>query len=297
MRKVVIDTSGVEAVLIAGPTASGKSAFALALAQSKDGVIINADSMQVYAEMRVLTARPSPDEEALVPHRLYGHVSARESYSVGRWLDEVATEIAAAKSQGRLPIIVGGTGLYFNALLEGLSPIPPIPDDIRSHWRAAGAVTPAAELHAELTKRDSLTASQLIPTDRQRIVRALEVIDATGRPLAEWQKIRGQPLLAADQVAKLVIAPPRNVIYDNCERRFRHMVEQGALDEADRMRRMQLPGDMPAMGALGLSQLVACLRGEMSREAAIQAATQQTRRYIKRQLTWLNRYMISWKRC
>lgn len=283
------------ALLIAGPTASGKSALALDAARAYGGVIINADSMQVYAEMRVLTARPSQQEEALAPHRLYGHVSVREPYSVARWLEEVMREIAAAEAAGRLPIIVGGTGLYFKALIEGLSPVPPIPADIRAHWRAAGETQPAAQLHAELERRDPLTAGQLRPSDTQRIVRALEVIEATGRPLAMWQQEPGSPVIDAAIAARIVVARPREVLYQRSDARFRRMVGEGALAEAEAVLQMQLDPALPAMRALGLKPLMACLRHEIDPEAAIAAATQETRHYIKRQLTWLRRHMISWK--
>lgn len=282
------------AILIAGPTASGKSAFAIALARAKAGVIINADSMQVYRELRVLTARPSAHEEAAVPHRLYGHVSVLEPYSVARWLDEVDVQIAAAEADGLLPIIIGGTGLYFKALLDGLSPIPPIPDDVRAHWRAAGETWTAPDLHAELMRRDSVTGAQIRPSDRQRTVRALEVIAATGKPLAEWQAISGRPLIEAAHVAKLVVSRPRAELYERCERRFRQMIDEGALEEARQIREMQLDPALPACRALGLSALLAHVAGQMPLEEAIEMAVRDTRHYIKRQETWLRRYMIAW---
>lgn len=283
-----------KAVLIAGPTASGKSAFALAMARAKNGVVINADSMQVYRQMRVLTARPTLTDEALVSHRLYGHVSAAEPYSVARWLLEVEREIAAAEAAGQLPVIVGGTGLYFKALLEGLSPVPAIPEEIRVHWRASATRMGAAGLHSELQRRDPETAAKLRPSDAQRLVRALEVIEATGRPLAEWQKIKGRPVLAADAVARIVIARPRAEIDANISHRFVRMLEEGALDEADAMLALGLSPELPAMRALGLRPLIEYLTHRTTRAAAIAAATQETRQYVKRQLTWLRRYMIAW---
>lgn len=282
------------AVLIAGPTASGKSAFALELAKARKGVIINADSMQVYAEMRVLTARPTAAEEESVPHRLYGHMSVAEPYSVARWLEEAAAEIAAAEMAGKLPIVVGGTGLYFKALLEGLSPIPAVANDIRERWRAAGETLTAAELHKELQRRDPLTASKLRPTDRQRLVRALEVIEATGRPLSEWQAIKGKPVIDAGRVAKLVITHDREELYERSNQRFGQMMAEGALAEAERVMHLQLDARLPAMQVLGLKSLMALVRGEIDREAAIAAASQETRNYIKRQMTWLRRHMIAW---
>ncbi len=188
-------SSDLRPILIAGPTASGKSALALAIAEHVGGVIVNADSMQVYRELRILSARPTPDEEARVPHTLYGFVSAAEAYSAGRFARDAAAAIGLARSEGRRPVIVGGTGLYFKALLEGLSPIPRIGDAVRDHWRAEADRIGAAELHCELARRDAVMAARLAPADTQRIVRALEVIEATGRSLAEWQKVRDPPIL------------------------------------------------------------------------------------------------------
>lgn len=285
-----------KAILIAGPTASGKSALALDIARARGGVIVNADSMQVYAEMRVLTARPSLEDEAAVPHHLYGHVSAAEPYSVARWLEEVALEIANAASAGALPVIVGGTGLYFKTLLEGLSPVPPIPMEVRNRWRDAGLAMSATDLFAELQSRDAETAAQLRPSDRQRIVRALEVVDATGRPLARWQQIKGQPVLVESEVETLVVTRPRCELYERAGRRFRQMLDAGALQEAEQMAHMQLSPALPAMRALGLQPLIDLLSHRISREEAIIAAERHTRHYIKRQETWLKRDMITWKR-
>lgn len=282
------------ALLIAGPTASGKSAFAIAAAHAENGVVINADSMQVYRELRVLTARPTTAEEASVPHQLFGHVGVTEPYSVARWIDEVAAEIAATEAKGLWPIIVGGTGLYFKALLEGLSPVPPIPEDVRAHWRSAGETWPAETLHAELVRRDPLTAAQLRSSDRQRVVRALEVIAATGTPLAEWQAIKGKPVLVADDVTKIVISRPRQELYERCEQRFRQMIEEGALDEARIAMEMQLDPALPAARALGLAPLLAHVAGEIPLDEAIATAVRDTRHYIKRQQTWIKRHMISW---
>ncbi len=284
-----------KALLIAGPTASGKSAFALAAARALGGVIINADSMQVYRELRVLTARPTAAEEALFPHRLYGHVGVSEPYSVGRWLGEIDDALAEAWADRRLPIIVGGTGLYFKALLEGLSPVPPIPNEVRTRWREAGASWPVDKLYAELERRDPLTAHQLRPSDRQRLVRALEVLEATAKPLAVWQRVRGTPLLPADDVARVVISRDRQQLYERSARRFDKMLEEGALQEADQMLQLQLNPVLPAARVLGLAPLMAFLSHEIPRDTAINFAKRETRNYIKRQLTWLRRHMISWK--
>jgi tRNA dimethylallyltransferase len=215
----------VKAVLIAGPTASGKSGVALELACRLGGTVINADSMQVYRELRVLTSRPSESEEARAPHRLYGTISAAEACSVGRWLDDVAHALAEAQGQARLPILVGGTGLYFKALTEGLAPVPEIPAELRAYWREQAAKLSREALHQELASRDPAMAARVKPADPQRIVRALEVIDATGVSLAEWQGGSAAPLLGAGEVLPLVIAPEREPLYAAINARFDRMIE------------------------------------------------------------------------
>lgn len=206
----------------------------------------------------------------------------------------MSEEIAAAEAVGLLPVIVGGTGLYFKALLEGLSPVPPIPVDVRGHWRMAGETWSAADLHAELTRRDPLTAAQIRASDRQRTVRALEVIEATGTPLAKWHAQKGAAVLDDDDVAKIVIARTREDLYERCDRRFQQMLDEGALEEAERMRGMQLDPALPASRALGLAPLMAQVAGEITLEEAIAASVRDTRHYIKRQRTWLRRHMITW---
>jgi len=284
------------AILIAGPTASGKSAEAMRLARDLDGIIVNADSMQVYREMRILTARPTAVDEEAVPHRLYGHVSVREWYSVARWLEDLKGVLAEIEEIGKRAIVVGGTGLYFKALTEGLSPIPDIAPDVRKFWREEGRVRPPAELHEELSRRDPLTASLVRPSDPQRIVRALEVIDSTGRPLAEFQEVPGEPLLAAGEWEGLVILPERAVLHSRADQRFDWMMQGGAMDEAGQMREMQLDPSLPAMRALGLVPLISYLTGESSLDDAVVRGKVMTRQYIKRQTTWLRKNMISWKR-
>ncbi len=197
------------AILIAGPTASGKSGLALRLAEELGGVVINADSMQVYRELRILTARPTPEDEARVPHALYGFVSGAEAYSAGRYAVDAARAIEEARCSGRVPIVVGGTGLYFKVLLEGLSPVPAIDPDVRAYWRAQAAARPAPELHAILSARDAAMAARLMPTDPQRIVRALEVLESTGRSLADWQRQPGKPVLAEHETVRLLMVPDR----------------------------------------------------------------------------------------
>jgi tRNA dimethylallyltransferase len=282
-------------ILIAGPTASGKSALALAVAERVRGVIINADSMQVYRELRVLTARPGPEEEASVPHLLYGHVPAGEPYSVARWLEDVRGALAAARDMGRRPIIVGGTGLYFKGLTEGLAPVPEIPPAVRVYWREAAQTLPAQELHKLLRERDPAMAARLAPADRQRVTRALEVIDATGRSLAEWHLATGTPLVAKDGFVGLVMDRPRDELQTRADQRFDRMMSDGAVEEVRALMALGLEPDLPAMRALGVPDLAAMLRGEIGREAAVSGAKLETRKYIKRQQTWLKRHMIAWK--
>lgn len=283
------------AILIAGPTASGKSALALAIAKSCGGTIINADSMQVYAELRILTARPMPADEEIAPHRLYGHVSVTQNYSVAAWLKDVEAAIRDVRAWGGTPIIIGGTGLYFMALTQGLSPVPSIPDDIRRYWRQAACERPAEELYQELCRRDPITAARLRESDRQRIVRAIEVYEATGTPLAHWQEKPGTPLLSPEEYVGLVVDLPREDLYARADARFAQMISEGALEEAVLMRSMQLDPDLPATRALGLAPLMACTAGEITLEEASEVTCRDTRHYIRRQLTWLRRNMISWK--
>jgi tRNA dimethylallyltransferase len=284
----------VKAILIAGPTASGKSGATLDLAGRLGGTIINADSMQVYRELRLLTARPSEAEEARMPHRLYGTVAAAEAYSVGRWLGDVASAIAEAREEGRLPIFVGGTGLYFKALTEGLAPVPDIPAEIRSYWRKRAEELGRDDLHAELAARDSAMAARLGPADPQRIVRALEVIDATGVSLAEWQGGNAAPLLEAAATLRLVIAPEREPLYAAIDARFDRMIEQGALDEVRALMELKLDPGLPAMRAHGVRELAAYISGALTRADAVAKAKTESRRYAKRQMTWLRRFMSNW---
>ncbi len=281
-------------ILIAGPTASGKSAFALDLAARHGGIIINADSMQVYRELAILTARPSRAEMALVPHTLYGHVSAAEAYSVARWLDDVRNALDQARAAGQRPIVTGGTGLYFKALLEGLSPVPPIPDDIRSAWRDRANAEGSAELHRILQARDPLMADRLNPSDTQRVTRALEVLEATGRSLAEWQRVPGTPLIAADQAERYVVSRPRDELFARCDQRFDAMMQVGAGHEVRQLASLQLDPALPAMQALGVRQLLAAVRGETAWADAIAQAKLETRQFVKRQTTWLKRNMVTW---
>jgi len=281
-------------ILIAGPTASGKSGLALRLAEHLGGVVINADSMQVYRELRILTARPTAAEEARVPHALYGLVPGAESYSAGRYAADMACALADARREGRRPIIVGGTGLYFKTLVEGLSPIPSIPEAVRAHWRAAAADNGAAHVHGVLAARDAAMAQRLAPGDTQRIVRALEVLDATGMSLADWQRLPREPVLDLAETIPLVVAVDREELSRRVDLRFLSMMEQGALDEVLQLKALQLDPTLPLMTALGVRPLLRHLAGELSRDAAIAAGQAETRSYAKRQVTWTRGNMIAW---
>jgi tRNA dimethylallyltransferase len=283
-----------KAILIAGPTASGKSAAALLLAERLGGIVINADSMQVYRELRILTARPGHAELARVPHRLYGVVHAAEAYSVGHWLAAAASAIAEARSEKRVPILTGGTGLYFRALTEGLAPVPDVPPEIREAWRRRAENEGSVALYRALQVRDPLMAAKLRPSDRQRVVRALEVIDATAISLAEWQGTNAAPVLATENVLRLVIAPEREALYAAIDARFDAMLEAGALDEVRALLALGLDPGLPAMRAHGVRELADYLSGTSSRIDAIAKAKTETRRYAKRQMTWLRRFMTDW---
>jgi tRNA dimethylallyltransferase len=284
-------------VLIAGPTASGKSRLALEIAERTGGTVVNADSMQVYADLRVLTARPGDEDLTRAPHRLYGHVDGAEAYSVGRYIDDVErliAEVSAAGTPGGPLIFVGGTGLYFKALTEGLSPIPQIPTEIRERWRTYAATHSNAKLHAVLAERDDLMAKRLPAGDTQRIVRALEVFEATGRSLAEWQTQEGIAPLKDWGIVPLVLTGDREVLYERADARFAAMIGDGALDEVHGLMQRDLPASLPIMRAVGVMPLIRHLRGEVSLQDVISEAQRDTRQYIKRQLTWLRKNMCNW---
>jgi tRNA dimethylallyltransferase len=284
-----------KAVLIAGPTASGKSALALALAEKLGGVIVNADSMQVYRDLRLITARPAPNEEARVPHRLYGHVDAGENYSVGRWCRDIATVLADIGKDGRMLIVVGGTGLYFKALTEGLSAVPSVPGEIRDYVRGRLHGEGVAALYAELLKRDAVTAHRLMPNDRSRIARALEVIEATGRSLSDWHREGMTALVDPASVAKIFLTVERKDLVARIEQRFAAMLASGALDEVRALRARKLDPLLPAMKAHGVPWLIRRLDGELSLDEAAAGAIMDTRRYAKRQLTWFRNQMKDWR--
>ncbi|MGE0023997.1 MAG: tRNA (adenosine(37)-N6)-dimethylallyltransferase MiaA [Hyphomicrobium sp.] len=282
-------------ILIAGPTACGKSEVALVLAARLGGTIINADAMQVYRELRVLTARPSAGDEARVPHLLYGHVPAAEAYSAARYATEARRALASAQASGRVPIVVGGTGLYFKALIEGLSPIPGIPPEIRSRWRERAAAEGAPALHEVLTARDPAMAARLRPSDPQRIVRALEVLEATGVSLATWQELPGEPVVRLDEATAIALGREPAELKSRCDARFDRMMVEGAVEEVRALLALGLGPELPAMRALGVAPLAAMIAGRLTRETAAETAKADTRRYVKRQHTWMARNMKSWK--
>lgn len=281
-------------ILIAGPTASGKSALAVALAERLGGTVINADSMQVYRELRILTARPAAADEARVPHALYGMVPASEAYSAGRFVSDARGALESACAAARRPIFVSGTGLYFKALLEGLSPIPPVDDEVRAYWRAEAQRSGSEALHALLAKQDPDMAVRLNPADTQRVVRALEVLQSSGRSLSDWQQQPGEPVIGATDCVRLAMLPDREALHARADKRFDQMVEAGAYAEAQALADLGLDPDLPAMRAIGVAPLVAAAAGEISLTAAIERAKAETRQYIKRQETWLHRHMITW---
>ncbi|KGF68755.1 tRNA delta(2)-isopentenylpyrophosphate transferase [Hoeflea sp. BAL378] len=287
----------ISAVLIAGPTASGKSALALEMARDLGGEIVNADSMQVYGVLDCLTARPGASELEAVPHHLYGHVSPATAYSTGIWLDQATQAIAGIRSRGALPVAVGGTGLYFRALTGGLSDMPAIPDALRTELRArleSGGVEP---LHRELAALDSEMAARLRPADRQRILRALEVVRATGRSILEFQGRSGAEIVDPLTARCIVLEPDRQVLHARINARFARMVEDGAIDEVRQLMAMDIPPQHPAMKAIGVSQLATHLAGRISLDEAVDLASAATRQYAKRQMTWFRNQLDGrWER-
>jgi len=278
-------------ILIAGPTASGKSQLALTLAAQQDSVIINTDSMQVYADLCLLTARPMPDEMNRIPHYLYGFVDGAQSFSVGHWLACVRDLLEMSDLQGKTLIFVGGTGLYFRAFSGGLAHMPKIPEDIRNFWRKKLQNEGASSLHAVLSLHDPLMAGQLRPSDGQRIVRALEVVVATGKSLKFWQTQKTPSLIDRERVRKIILLPEREVLYDRINRRLEDMIQQGALAEVERLVGRLLDVQLPVMKAIGVREFCALLRGEINRHQALSRAQQETRRYAKRQISWFRNQM------
>ena len=273
-------------MLIAGPTASGKSALALELAQKTGGIVINTDSMQVYRDLRIITARPTVEEEALVPHRLYGHVDASVNFSAGAWVADAAKVLTEARAAGRLPIFIGGSGLYFKALTRGLSAVPPIPLEVRDAVRTRLERNGVEALHEELARRDPVSAERLKPRDRTRIARALEVIEATGRALPEWHREGLPPLLPPGEFTALFLVPERDQLYARIDARFEAMLAAGALEEVAALAARKLDPLLPAMKAHGVPALIRHISGEITREQAAKIGRADTRHYAKRQFTW-----------
>ena len=274
-------------IVIGGPTASGKSTLAMRLAERSGGMVINADSMQLYRELRILTARPSPADEARLPHRLYGVLPADRPGSVGSWLAMAQGAIAEAQAQGRPAIVVGGTGLYLHALLHGLADVPPVPPEAREKASALYRRLGGPAFHAELQARDPVMAARLAPHDRQRLIRAFEVVAATGRSLADWQASAPSRVALPHPVVGIALMPPRAEVYARIGRRLQTMVAAGALDELSGLRSRGLAPELPLLKAVAVRELLAHLEGRLDLESALARATVQTRRYAKRQLTWL----------
>jgi tRNA dimethylallyltransferase len=275
-----------EIILIAGPTASGKSALALALAEKLNGIVVNADSMQVYRDLRIITARPTQADALRAPHRLYGHVDAAENYSVGRWRTEVAATLAATEQYARAAILVGGTGLYFNALTRGLAAVPPISPEVRNLVRTRLADEGVGALHAELKQRDPIAAARLMPGDRARITRALEVVLATGRSLLDWHEDTTSTSLDPARAAKVFLTPDRDELFRRIDARFDAMLAAGAIEEVRALAAHNLDPQLPAMKAHGVPWLIRHLRGEITLDEAAEGAKRDTRQYTKRQATW-----------
>ena len=280
-------------VLVGGPTASGKSALALDLAEALDGVVVNADSMQVYRDLAVVTARPGAEDLARAPHRLYGTVDGAERCSAARWREMAVAEIDAAHADGRLPIVAGGTGLYLRALTDGLSDIPDVPEAVRTETMARHAELGGAAFHAALAERDPVMAARLNPGDSQRLIRAWEVLEATGRSLADWQAepVSGPP--PGYRFRTIVLVPPRAPLYAACDRRFAAMMETGAVEEVAALLARHLDPALPVMKVLGVPEIARFLAGETDRDTAIAQAQQATRRYAKRQLTWFRNQVLA----
>jgi tRNA dimethylallyltransferase len=271
--------------VIAGPTASGKSALALALAERSGGVVINADSAQVYRDLRIVSARPPAGEEARAPHRLYGYRDGAEACSAADWAADAKSVIREAQSEGRVPILAGGTGLYIRTLLDGIAPVPPIDPATRATVRALAVMDAYQALHRE----DAEAAARLRPTDTTRIARALEVVRSTGRPLAEWQREKSGGIAGEVRLLPLILLPPRDWLYARCDQRFEAMLGQDGIEEVRRLLARGLDPALPVMRAIGVPEMAAFLRGELSRDEALAAGRTATRQYAKRQYTWFSR--------
>jgi tRNA dimethylallyltransferase len=293
LETLLEDAKGRDALLIAGPTASGKSALAVAIARATGGVVVNADSMQIYDGIRILTARPTPEEETAVEHRLYGFVDPRIAFSTGDYVRAVAPVLADLKASGRLAVVVGGTGLYFRALTDGLVEMPDFPAAIMAEVEAMEAA--GLSLHEWLKREDPASAARLSPADQPRLQRAVSVKLATGRTLGDWQRDTTASVLAAGRWAGICLAPDRATLYTRIDRRFHVMMGNGALDEARHINSLALPANRGAMKAHGMPHLIRYIAGDMTLEQAITLGQQDTRNYARRQGTWARKFMGSWR--
>lgn len=271
--------------LIAGPTASGKSALAIALARKANGIVINADASQVYADLQILSARPNAQEMGDIPHRLFGHIDGAQACTAARWAAEARAEIRQAHDEERLPILVGGTGLYIRTLLDGIAPVPDIDPAIRAEVRAL----PVAEAHIALTREDPQAAARLAAADTNRVARALEVVRSTGRTLTDWQLHKSGGIADQVRLTPLILLPPRDWLIDRCDRRFEQMVTGGGVEEVEALIARNLSPDLPVMRAIGVPEIAGWLRGEMDRATMLDRGRIATRQYAKRQYTWFSR--------
>ncbi|MET0371488.1 MAG: tRNA (adenosine(37)-N6)-dimethylallyltransferase MiaA [Sphingobium sp.] len=291
--QISTDDSRPRVALIAGPTASGKSALALALARAADGTVINADASQVYADLAILSARPSAADMGEAPHRLFGHIDGADACTAARWAAEARAAIDAAHGAGRLPILAGGTGLYIRTLLDGIAPVPDIDPAIRAAVRAM----PVADAHAALAIEDPRAAARLAPADTTRVARALEVVRSTGRPLTEWHQHREGGIADRITLAPLILLPPRDWLIDRCDRRFAQMVDGGAFEEVKALLARHLAPDLPVMRAIGVPPVADFLTGAIDRDTMLERGRLATRQYAKRQYTWFSHQPPStWRR-
>jgi tRNA dimethylallyltransferase len=281
-------------LLILGPTASGKTAFAIEAARQNDGEIINMDSMQVYTDLQILTARPLDTEMGGVIHHMFGHVDGANVYSTGIWLDEAMAAIGDVQSRGKKPILVGGTGLYAHALTEGLVPTPPVPADIRARTRLMVGGDPKGS-HARLLEVDPEAGKRIEPKDVVRIARALEVFEATGRPLSDWHKDPQPPLLAKGTWEGVALMPERDVLYSRIEARFDMMMDAGGLNEAHALWQRRLEPDLPVMKAVGIPPFGDFFEQYCDYETAVSRSVLDSRHYAKRQMTWIRNRATGWK--
>lgn len=279
--------------LIAGPTASGKSALAIRLAQATGGVVINADASQVYADLWILSARPTAQEMGDAPHRLFGHIDGAEACTAARWAAEAKAEVAAAHVAGRLPVLVGGTGLYIRTLLDGIAPVPDIDPTIRASVRAM----PVADAHAALAREDPDAAARLAPADTARVARALEVVRSTGKPITYWQRHKQGGIGAAIALSPVILLPPRDWLAERCDRRFAQMLERGAIEEVEALLARGLDPALPVMRAIGVPEIAALIARDSDVDSCIARGALATRQYAKRQQTWFaNQSPPGWPR-